>query len=424
MPAPSYPTLNAACAALAAAGVTHVVFQRGDASGDQSHVLPLLAMHAYNAMLPPGAAAAPTYGVLVIDALLPRVFHGVGPAVNGIPSAPKGRRMADSYVDDFHVPPALVAYVDVAQAAMMMGTALAALPGHGLQKLNLTTATTRTTALVLSGQLHRRAIKAQFRGPNVAGPLPAGLLPAHAPQVVQDFALNQFRVAEHIPDDRHVVVLWGRKSGKRGGLHPEMDSSTTGMAQIAAACHARGWCALLAGDIAQAKVAGPAAHAGFANAIWLGEFWNRWAPIPNRRDLQIRFFYVLAQQLKAAGRRLVHVGMRSGGLDMYTFSGQRVVYIVAPTVAGGNLNDNRMQPVATAITAARAAAVKASGSYSFTQFVAARVPRAHGIHVGPGGPLRPRGFSTNPTPGPPFVIPAGYVPGDLERLMGLIANAL
>ena len=56
MPAAVYPTVAAAYAGLRANGVTDTIVQRGDATGDQSHVLPVMAVHA-------------NHGVLVIDGM-------------------------------------------------------------------------------------------------------------------------------------------------------------------------------------------------------------------------------------------------------------------------------------------------------------------------------------------------------------------
>jgi hypothetical protein len=413
MPAVAYPTTLAALTALSGAGVTHVVFHRGDASGDQPHVIPMLAMEqlnrAYNVRLPPGAIRAPIYGVIVIDALVPLVtpLGQAGPQVAGRPTAPRGQRMADSYVDQFRVSANLVAYVNLGQ---MMAAALnTAIPLHlPMRKVKLTGpngATQTSSALVLNSKNYRHAIKDQFRGSKAQVPLAALAVPALSPEVLLDMQLDQYRQLQNIPVDRSVVVIWGRKSGKSGGLYPQMDSSATGMAQLAASCHTRGYTVLVAGDIVQAKMA---THLGFAHAIWMGDFWNHWGPIPNRRDLQIRFFYLLGKQLKANHRRLVHVGMRSGGLDMYSFSGQRVIYLVAPKLVGGNMNDNRMPHVVNSITAARAAPIKTSGSYYYDRFVASRIPKAYGL-------AREKGFSSNPDPA---------APGDLEMLMQRINAAV
>ncbi len=120
-------------------------------------------------------------------------------------------------------------------------------------------------------------------------------------------------------------------------MYPELDASTTGLGQLAAACRAEAWTVLIAGAVPQAK------SARFApGTIYLGEFWNepawkeKWE---DSRQQQVRLFYILQRELQANKKRLVHVGMRSGGLDAYGFAGQAIVYIVAEYST-----DKRMAP--------------------------------------------------------------------------------
>jgi hypothetical protein len=127
-------------------------------------------------------------------------------------------------------------------------------------------------------------------------------------------------------------------------VHPEGDASTTGLVQIATECRNRGWTVVLAGAIEPAK------QARFAHCIYLGEFWRidgTW-PFGGNRQMQLRLFYVLKRELKNAGRKLVHVGMRSGGLDAYAFAGHAVIYIVSQGQTG---SDNRMHGVVGDFTA-------------------------------------------------------------------------
>ncbi|NOT09776.1 MAG: hypothetical protein HOP28_16410 [Gemmatimonadales bacterium] len=358
MPANQYLTTPAAVAALYAAGVRTTIVQRGDSSGDQSHVIPVLAVHA-------------NHGVLVIDAM-----------VGGATTNPKGLNMANSYVDHFRIPVGRVAYVNSAAA---MNAAIAGQLPHAMQKMSLTTTTTRTVNAIIASKANRTAIKAQFRGQKMVGAVPAVALPVMSPTVLLDIQLDQYRQARGIPLNQPVVVLWGRKSGKRGGPYPEMDHSTTGMAQIARRCSALNYTVLIAGDIPAAKI-GPAPAHNFGNAIWLGDFWNHWG-LGGDRSHQIRFFYVLSKMLKLQVPRLnlVHVGMRSGGLDMYGFSGQRIIYIVAPVTAAGGVNDNRMLGAFQALDAARIAGIVTS--YSYGRYQATRIPKRYGHGA------RYRGFS-------------------------------
>jgi hypothetical protein len=62
------------------------------------------------------------------------------------------------------------------------------------------------------------------------------------------------------------------------------------------------------------------------------------------RDNQIRLFHVLRTMLNDQGKRLVHIGMRSGGLDMFAISGQRTIYVIGP-----DTKDERIPLLAEAI---------------------------------------------------------------------------
>jgi hypothetical protein len=348
--------LPVAAERLLANGVRRVIVQRGDASGDQSHVIPVLAVNA-------------DIGVLIIDARAPGqepIYRR--PEVAAAQTAPKGLRMACSYVDDFRISSGRIAYVDMKDADIRNCIKL---PVPGLAKIALTKTTKMSVNAILASKANRTTIKTQFRGAKVGALL----------ATPEDITLDQFRQDAGINLDRHIVVIWGRKSGKNGGLHPESDSSATGMAQIAQRCMARGRTVLLVGDIVEEKIA---KHAGFRDCVHLGKFWERLPDtLPTKgRDIQIRFFYILEKQLKAVGRGLVHVGMRSGGLDMYGFSGQRMIYIAGPAKLHKDPNDKRMTNVVNAFAAAGRV-----GTYSFEQFHAQHLPKALGIR-----PNARRGF--------------------------------
>jgi len=52
---------------------------------------------------------------------------------------------------------------------------------------------------------------------------------------IDEKELNQIIVRRRIPLDKPIAVLWSRQSGALGGLHPDLDSSYTGIAQLARA---------------------------------------------------------------------------------------------------------------------------------------------------------------------------------------------
>lgn len=175
----------------------------------------------------------------------------------------------------------------------------------------------------------RKGVRKAFRGSK-------GVLATDQPLV-------DFWSAHPVPTGRDVVVLWGRGSGKgtaaKFGAHPYGDSSHTGILQLARACVEAGMTVLAAGDVkddADYRARFPAQH-----FIFLGKFWRdpSLAGQTLTQYQQVRLFYLLHRHLKAAGKRLVHLGMRSGNLDYYAFSGQKVVYMFPRGMA-----DARIQP--------------------------------------------------------------------------------
>lgn len=70
----------------------------------------------------------------------------------------------------------------------------------------------------------------------------------------------------------------------------------------------------------------------------IGKFWENTNFFKNRLN-QVRLFYVLEKMIQVHNCRMVHVGMRSGGLDMFGFSGQCIIYLSLKT------NDDRMGTV-------------------------------------------------------------------------------
>jgi hypothetical protein len=175
---------------------------------------------------------------------------------------------------------------------------------------------TMYAAEALGNATLRKALHADFRGSRDAE---SG-----------DDQLDAYLTNKQVPLDRHVVVLWGRTSGKdktvglQYGPHPYGDSSVTGLVQLATCCVAKGWTVLVAGDVADTK------KSRFpATVIFLGKFWNdpHWKGVRPTQKMQLRLFYLLKRSLDT-GKHLVHVGMRSGNLDYYAFAGQSIVYLV------------------------------------------------------------------------------------------------
>lgn len=152
-----------------------------------------------------------------------------------------------------------------------------------------------------------------------------------------------------IPLDRPVAVLWSRKSGALGGLHPDLDSDYEGIAQLAEGFHDEGYAVLVVGDDPKRKIITRNADLELRKmhernapeseirqrrselgerpqwekqAIWMGQFWEH-GMVGKPRTAQFAFFEHLRQLVPT----LTHVGMRSGNLEAYAYMGHRVLFI-------------------------------------------------------------------------------------------------
>jgi hypothetical protein len=192
---------------------------------------------------------------------------------------------------------------------------------------------TKYAATALGDDTTRKSLHVDFRGNKGLNAEPGD---AKLVQFWEDHLKKQF--------DKHVVVLWGRTSGKAKttatevGPHLYGDSSTTGTSQIAELCRKLGTNVVIAGDFEKDKAG------RFPECFFIGKFWNILKQDPYKIDApqktQIRLFYVLKLLLKPNNRKTVHVGMRSGNLDCYAFAGQNIIYLVAE-----GFDDRRIQPL-------------------------------------------------------------------------------
>lgn len=343
-----------------APGGGKVFIHRGDATGDQTHIGPVVARHANR-------------GVLVIG------FPGAGE---------KGLGIATTYLNGFRVPEERVAYVFFQGR---FDVALKQCKPLSISRVLFTDALGEATTDVADDVLVKGAtrtwVKETLRGPKFIG---ATVL---APDSFEVGALNWLTQTKRIPLDRHCVVLWGRRSGERGGSYPKQ--GTTGasaeemewkegmyplqdhngrfMKALAEACLAAGHTVLCVGDFPRAEFGEAVAdtwQGGNTKAVFLGDYWNHCPGVTDRQK-QVRLFYVLWKTLRSQNpsRSLVHCGARSGGLDAYGFAGQPMIYIV-----GGNQPDARMKQKVVD----RFAAGKLAGtllSYNFHDFRLANTPR-------------------------------------------------
>jgi hypothetical protein len=340
MPATTYTgttfdaAVRAALVALYAAGRRTVYVQMGKASGDVPHVASALALNS-------------TFAVLVTD---------------GTDSGTKGKaQVADIYVDSLLLPDSQVAHVS--SAALASGKAAAhamntyrtilagsTVPTTGVGKLlctKLTQSTKDFTDLLTTGTPEEKAARKATLAEMMRGAL-NGATTAGA----QDGALRKFLADKGVKTDKFTIVLWGRQSPTEaeGGIHYESNSSATGMNQLAKACLDKGYQVLTAGDWVKAmegeardaRVAREAEkldkHADLKKTIFLGQFWkDSGFPTGTTRAAQIRLFYTLQSDLEKQAKGMLHVGMRSGGLDMFGFGDQPVLYII-----GAESDDARM----------------------------------------------------------------------------------
>lgn len=147
------------------------------------------------------------------------------------------------------------------------------------------------------------------------------------------------------PADRY-VVLWSRFSGKRGGPHPQHDTSYEGLGQLIELVHSRGLGVILAGDRSWTpeKRHKPVPHQDLAEwdlrEVWMTQEWRRLVEsVPadnhrfkNPRILQIYLFDYLNRtadrivDTKTWGA-MIHLGMRSGNLEAFALAGHRVYYM-------------------------------------------------------------------------------------------------
>jgi hypothetical protein len=139
---------------------------------------------------------------------------------------------------------------------------------------------------------------------------------------VEDEELDAIVRRRNIPLESPIAVLWSRQSGAAGGLHPDLDSSYTGIEQLAERYTEEGYTVMIVGDDPGRKITGQPVRAGYEKAKRLGQFWEtdlRGKP----RTAQFAFF----EHLRQLAPTLTHVGMRSGNLEAYAYMGHRVLFI-------------------------------------------------------------------------------------------------
>jgi len=152
-----------------------------------------------------------------------------------------------------------------------------------------------------------------------------GKLPPEQQRALFDY-MNQVFAKTNVNMRKNIVVLWSRKSGKRGGAHLELDSSYKGIRQLAwnfAEVDKRST-VLLAGDESNFKMEQYA-----RNELQIVNVTNMW-DAPVWKDVfgdatflaQFAFYKYLAIDYN-----VVHVGMRSGMLEAMALLGMQTFYL-------------------------------------------------------------------------------------------------
>lgn len=126
----------------------------------------------------------------------------------------------------------------------------------------------------------------------------------------------------------NIVVLWSRQSGKRGGAHPELDSSYEGIRQLTRALLECGKpvTVLLAGDERNDKLNAFANLPGMDNVISVSDMWED--PVWKEQFgdakflAQFAFYKYLAEEYN-----VIHIGMRSGMLESMALLGMKTFYL-------------------------------------------------------------------------------------------------
>jgi hypothetical protein len=375
MPATLYASEDDALTAIAPA-ITRVIYHRGDATGDISHVLAAMANDA-------------ALGVIVMDG------HGTNPGGLG--------RVANVMVDHFGVSSARVKFVTTANMVPnppKHGQAVV-VAGRHFTRYPLTKSTNfirDNLADIAANPLVFKNMKSAVRGPTLhTADITNGVGAAEVGVINLNFLDPQcaaFLIEKQVDFTQSTVVLWGRESGRNpGGQHPNHDHGYTGMKQIIDECAATvpPYQVIVAGDFRPTNQQGIATQTRqdiVAGSIIFGKFWEG-IPLFADRFNQVRLFYVLKKMLRVHNCNLVHVGMRSGGLDMYAFSGQNTIYVSRAT------GDDRMAPLVTAFA-------DAGQPTTFQKHTAVRLPkRGPSGGAKPGRPLATRGYASNDQVGGP-----------------------
>lgn len=133
----------------------------------------------------------------------------------------------------------------------------------------------------------------------------------------------------------NIVVLWSRQSGKRGGAHPELDSSYAAIRQLArrfAEVDMRAT-VVLAGDEKNTKMA-DFAH-GKPHIVNATNMWE--APVWRTMFGEATFLAQFAFYKYLAGDyNVVHVGMRSGMLESMALLGMTTFYLEGQDSGSGD----------------------------------------------------------------------------------------
>jgi hypothetical protein len=344
-----------------------VVVFRGDATGDLPHVLPVVGLR-------------PTIGVLVVDGIkqvskkikddvlteAKEPISAIRDDVLGMGLQPDNKKLkamqataqkealgtiatngkknvAEVMEHQYGLPAASIGYVrDVEKMVVALAAEAARqLTASKVRVIELSEATkilreedfgTPESRERVRNFLTRRSNVSEFSALTTMDPIYKGIL---------DRAGANEEVLK-----KDVVVIWGRTAAKpaEGGAHYDLNHSNTGWAQLANRCLDEGLMVMMTGDLEPKKWAVQTGFGGkpVPNYVFLGKFFQDTANSINlTRPQQLRFWEYLRDVLSRSGKKLVHVGMRSGGMDFLGFAGQPIIYVISR-----DAEDRRMKPVA------------------------------------------------------------------------------
>ncbi|MFI9101786.1 nucleotidyl transferase AbiEii/AbiGii toxin family protein [Streptomyces fildesensis] len=143
----------------------------------------------------------------------------------------------------------------------------------------------------------------------------------------QDSVVEEFLREVGVPTSGKFVMVWTRFSGKKGGPHPQHDTSVTGVRDLIRELPSDTQMVLVGdkdrNEVKFAEMAAANGHVHDLTEFWSSEAWLTRFPGRGRTD-QFRLFDYLHRMNPQA---VQHLGFRSGNLEVYALLGHKVRYM-------------------------------------------------------------------------------------------------